>query len=95
MSHLAQDITYLNDQLFQENKKLRQQAEYDNELIANLGKRLKKADETIQRLEDELNELRRMQQPSNASGGSSAASVPATLSGSHARSPMQRPSVGD
>jgi ABC-type phosphate transport system auxiliary subunit len=69
MSIIIQDITYINDQLFLENKKLRAQAEVDDELIKDLGKRLMKANKKIAKLEAELNELR-MRQTSNPLGTS-------------------------
>lgn len=95
MSHLIQDIARINDELYLENKRLREQQELDNELIKDLGRQLIQAHNEKRRLEDELNELRRMQQPSNASGGSSAGTVAAPLHPLPTRSSMQRPSVGD
>jgi ABC-type phosphate transport system auxiliary subunit len=64
-----QDIAYLNDQLFLENKKLKAQAEVDDQLIKDLGKRLMKANKKIAKLEAELNELR-MRTESNPLGTS-------------------------
>jgi predicted RNase H-like nuclease (RuvC/YqgF family) len=64
MSIIMQDIAYLNDQLFLENKKLKAQAEVDDQLIKDLGKRLMKANKKIAKLEAELNELRTMREES-------------------------------
>jgi ABC-type phosphate transport system auxiliary subunit len=69
MSIIMQDIAYLNDQLFLENKKLKAQAEVDDQLIKDLGKRLMKANKKIAQLEAELNELR-MRTESNPLGTS-------------------------
>jgi predicted nucleic acid-binding Zn-ribbon protein len=90
-----QDIAYLNDQLFLENKKLKAQAEVDDQLIKDLGKRLMKANKKIAKLEAELNELRGMQSESNSSSGSSTGEISGTLYGAHVRSPLRRACIGD
>jgi ABC-type phosphate transport system auxiliary subunit len=69
MSIIMQDIAYLNDQLFLENKKLKAQAEVDDELIKDLGNRLMKANKKIAKLEAELNDMR-MRTESNPLGTS-------------------------
>jgi hypothetical protein len=80
--------------LLEENKRLTEGKELDNQLIIDLGRQLKSAQEKIKRLEATIHDMR-MREESNTSGSSEPGGISGALHRVHAREPMQRACIGD